>query len=61
MDRIIKCEKFCVLCGQTRDVNKPEYKIKKLLLQENTEIHDLGVLCDKCNKCLEDGRVFLRN
>lgn len=54
----IPYQKFCVLCGQTRDVNKTGYRLKKLMLIDGGERDDLGVVCDRCLKHLEDGKVF---
>lgn len=50
--------KFCVLCGQTKSVNKNGYKPKKLLLVEREGESDLGYVCDKCLKHMEDGKIF---
>ncbi len=51
-------QRFCVLCGQTRSVNKTGYKPKKLMLIAGGEQDDLGIVCDGCLKHLEDGKVF---
>lgn len=62
MEQVRNCKipimKFCVLCGQTKDLNRTGYISKKLLLKKRGEVLDLGFLCSKCDKRLEDGLVF---
>lgn len=62
MEQIRDCKipnwKFCVLCGQTKGICRTGYISKKLLLEKGGEVLDLGFLCDKCDKRLENGQVF---
>lgn len=53
--------KFCVLCGQTKQVNSEEYIPKKLLFKTKKELNDLGFICDKCNEHLANGNTFKRH
>lgn len=54
----IKFQRFCVLCGQTKSLEVTGYKPKKLLLVEREGESDLGYVCDKCLKHMEDGKTF---
>lgn len=53
-------QKFCVLCGNIRSINRSGYRPKKIMLLENGETSDLGYACDKCLKHLENGGIFTK-
>lgn len=58
MPKIELYNKFCVICGSTRGVNKKDYIPKKLILNGNSENDDLGFICDKCLNHIADGNIF---
>lgn len=51
-------QRFCCLCGQTKSLNQSGYRPKKLMLIVGNEQDDMGYVCDKCLKFLENGGVF---
>ena len=53
-------QRFCALCGQTKSLNTPKYTPKKIFVVEENEELDLGFMCPKCYKHLENGGVFTK-
>ena len=53
----VMIKKFCALCGQTRNL-KNKRVIKKLYVMIDEEKNDLGYMCDRCYKHLEQGLIF---